>query len=323
MPLPRRRFLQLAAGTVALPVVPQVAAALDYPTRPLHIVVTIPPGLAPDVVARLIASPLSRRLGQSIVVDSRPGAGGNIGTEGVVRAPADGYTLLLVISGNAANNALYPNLSFNFVRDIAPVAFLGFTPFVVLVNPSLPVKSIPELIAYAKANPRKINWGSPGAGTAPHLSGELFKMLTGVDLIHVPYRGSYIPDLLGGQVQISFTAVAGMAGYISSGQLRALAVTSAKRLEALPDIPTISESVPEYEGSGWLGVGAPKDTPAEIVGRLNAEINAIVADPEMKARFVGQGVDPELMTPAQFGKLIAQAADKWAKVIRFANIRGE
>jgi tripartite-type tricarboxylate transporter receptor subunit TctC len=323
MTFPRRTFLQVVAGAAALPVMTRAAAALDYPTRPVHIVVTIPPGLAPDVVARLIASPLSRRLGQSIVIDSRPGAGGNIGTESVVRASADGYTLLLVISGNAANNALYPNLSFNFVRDIAPVAFLGFTPFVVLVNPLLPVKSIPELIAYAKANPRKINWGSPGAGTAPHLSGELFQMMTETQLAHVPYRGSYLPDLLGGQVQISFTAVAGMAGYISSGQLRALAVTSAKRLEALPDIPTINESVPGYEGSGWLGVGAPKDTPAEIIARLNAEINAIVAAPDMKARFVGLGVEPELMTPAQFGMLIAQAADKWAKVIRFANIRGE
>ncbi|HEY7302307.1 MAG TPA: tripartite tricarboxylate transporter substrate binding protein [Xanthobacteraceae bacterium] len=323
MALPRRTLLQIVAAAAAAPALLRTALALDYPTRPVHIVVTIPPGLAPDVVARLIAAPLSSRLGQSIVIDSRPGAGGNIGTESVVRAPADGYTLLLVISGNAANNALYPNLSFNFVHDIAPVAFLGFTPFVVLVNPSLPVKSIPELIAYAKANPRKINWGSPGAGTAPHLSGELFKMMTGVDIVHVPYRGSYIPDLLGGQVQISFTAAAGIAGYVGSGQLRALAVTSAKRLEALPDLPAINESVPGYEGSGWLGIGAPKDTPAEIIERLNAEINAIVANPDMKARFVGQGVEPELMTPAQFGKLIAQAADKWAKVIRFANIRGE
>jgi tripartite-type tricarboxylate transporter receptor subunit TctC len=323
MALPRRTFLNLVAGAAALPVALHTAAALDYPNRPLHVIVTIPPGLAPDVVARLIGPPLSARLGQPVVIDSRPGAGGNIGAESVVRAPADGYTLLLVISGNAANNALYPNLSFNFVRDIAPVAFLGATPFMVLVNPSLPVTTIPELIVYAKANPRRINWASPGAGTAPHLSGELFQMMTGVEFVHVPYRGSYIPDLLGGQVQISFTAVPGMAGYVSSGKLRALAVSSGKRVDALPNLPTIGESVPGYEGSGWLGVAAPKDTPGGVIDKLNTEINAVVGNPGMKARFVDLGVEPELMTPAQFGKLIAEAAEKWAKVIKFANIKVE
>jgi len=266
---------------------------------------------------------LSARLGQSVVIENRPGAGGNIGAEAVVRAPPDGYTLLVMISGNAANAALYPNLNFDFVRDIAAVAFLGYTPFVMVIDPSVPAKTLPEFIAYAKANPGKTNMASPGTGTAPHLAGELFKMMTGVNLVHVAYRGNYMPDLLGGQVQVAFIAAAPVLGYIRSGKLRALGVTSAKRLGALPDVPAIAESVPGYEGSGWTGVGAPRGTPVDIVDKLNKQINDVMADAALKARLVALGIEPEPMTPAQFGKLIADAAEKWAKVIKFANIKAE
>jgi tripartite-type tricarboxylate transporter receptor subunit TctC len=323
MKVARRHVLELAAGALALPSLPGITRAESYPSRPLHMIVDLPPGLSPDVIARLMGPPLSQRLGQPVVIENRPGAGGNIGAEAVVRAPPDGYTLLVMISGNAANAALYPNLTFDFVRDIAGVAFLGYTPFAMVINPSLPAKTLPEFIAYAKANPGKINVASPGTGTAPHLAGELFKMMTGVNLVHVAYRTSYMPDLLGGQVQVAFIATAPVLGYIASGKLRALGVTSAKRMSVLPDVPAIGEFVPGYEGSGWAGVGAPKDTPAAIVDKLNSEINAVMADPAMKAHLVALGVEPETMTPAQFGKLIADAATKWAKVIKFANIKAE
>ncbi|MGO9699885.1 MAG: Bug family tripartite tricarboxylate transporter substrate binding protein [Xanthobacteraceae bacterium] len=323
MKLLRRKFLHLAAGAAVLPTLSRGASALDYPTRPVHIIVDIPAGLAPDVVARLVGPPLSQRLGQPVVIENRPGAGGNIGAEAVVRAQPDGYTLLVMISGNAANAALYPQLDFNFVRDIAPVAFLGATPLVMSVNPSFPAKTVPEFIVYAKAHPGKINFASAGIGTAPHLAGELFKMMTGVDIVHVPYRGNYMPDLLGRQVEVAFAAIAQAIGYIRSGKLRALAVTSAKRLDLLQDIAAMDEFVPGYEGSGWVGAGAPKGTPAEIIEKLNTEINAVIADPKMKPRLVGLGVEPELMTPAQFGKLIADASDKWAEVIKFAGIKAE
>ncbi len=323
MKVARRHVLKLAAGALALPSLARIARAESYPSRPLHMIVDLPPGLSPDVIARLMGPPLSQRLGQPVVIENRPGAGGNIGAEAVVRAPPDGYTLLVMISGNAANAALYPNLTFDFVRDIAAVAFLGYTPFAMVINPSLPAKTLPEFIAYAKANPGKINVASPGTGTAPHLAGELFKMMTGVNLVHVAYRASYMPDLLGGQVQVAFIATAPVLGYIASGKLRALGVTSAKRMSVLPDVPAIGEFVPGYEGSGWAGVGAPKDTPAAIVDRLNTEINTVMADPAMKARLVALGVEPETMTPEQFGKLIADAAEKWAKVIKFANIKAE
>ncbi|HTV38097.1 MAG TPA: tripartite tricarboxylate transporter substrate binding protein [Xanthobacteraceae bacterium] len=323
MKLPRRKFLQLAAGAAALSDVPRAAAALDYPTRPVEIIVDLPAGLAPDVAARLIAPPLSARLGQSVVVENRPGAGGNIGAEDVVRAEPDGYTLLLEISGNAVNATLYPHLSFDFLRDIAPVAFIGATPFVLAVNPSFPAKSVPEFIAYAKANPGKINVATAGVGTAPHLACELFKMMTGLNLVQVPYRSNYMPDVLGGQVPVAFVAVAAAVGYLKSGKLRGLGVTSAAPMSALPDIPPIGQFVPGYEGSGWLGVGAPKNTPAEIIDKLNKQINAVIADPAMKPRLLALGVEPDLMTPAQFGKHCADATEKWAKVIKFANIKAE
>jgi tripartite-type tricarboxylate transporter receptor subunit TctC len=317
----RRIFFQLATATAALPLLPDLASAEVYPSRPVHMIVDVPAGLAPDVLARLVGAPLSQRLGQDIVVEDKPGAGGNVGAEYVIRSAPDGYTLLVMISGNAAGAALYPNLNFNFVSDIAPVAFLAYTPFVVVVNPSVTAKTIPELIAYAKANPGKLNFASQGAGTAPHLAFELFRMMTDVNIVHVPYHSSYLPDLLAGQVQLAFATVPPVLGYIHTGKLGALGVTSMKRMEALPDVPAIADSLPGYEGSGWAGVGAPKGTPAEIIDTLNKNINAIVADPAMKERFVTLGAEPETMTPPQFGALIADAAGKWAKVIAFANVK--
>lgn len=317
----RRIFFQLATAAAGLPVMPDMASAEVYPSRPVHMIVDIPAGLAPDILARLIAEPLSHRFNQEFVVENKPGAGGNIGAEYVIRAAPDGYTLLVMVSGNAANAALYPNLNFNFVRDIVPIAFLGYTPFVVVVHPTVSAKTISELIAYAKVNPGKLNYASQGAGTAPHLAFELFRMMTGVNIVHVPYRMSYLPDLLAGQVQIAFATVPPVLGYIHSGKLHALGVTSMTRMEALPDVPPIAESLPSYEGSGWAGIGAPRGTPAEIVDALNKNINTIIADPAMKARFVALGAAPETMTPSQFGVLIANAAGKWAKVIAFANIK--
>jgi tripartite-type tricarboxylate transporter receptor subunit TctC len=322
MHYPRRSFLQLA-GAAALSGLPRGAGADTYPTRTVQMIVDLPAGLAPDVAARLIAPALSQRLGQTVVVENRPGAGGNIGAEYVVRAAPDGYTLLAAISGNAANGALYPHLSFNFVRDIAAVAFIGYTPFVLAVTPSFPANTAAEFIAYAKANPGKINVATAGIGTAPHLAGELFKMLADINLVQVPYRANFFPDLLAGQVQASFVALPPAIGYLRAGRLRGLAVTSAKRLDVLPDIPPLGDFVPGYEGSGWLGIGAPRNTPAPIIEKLNTEINAVIGEPAMRERMIGLGIEPEAMTPAQFGKLIVEAADKWAKVIKFANIKME
>jgi tripartite-type tricarboxylate transporter receptor subunit TctC len=321
MKLRRRTFLHLVAGAAALPALSQFARAQSYPTRPVRIVVGLPAGLTPDIVARLVGQRLSERLGQPVVVESRPGAGGNIATEVVVRAPPDGYTLLLTIASDAFNATLYSNLPFNYVGDVAPVAMICTTPFIMVVNPSVPAKTVPEFIAHAKANPGKINMASSGIGTAPHLFGELFKMMTGVDLVHVPYRGNSMSDLLAGQVQVTFTGVASAIEYVRAGKLRALAVTTAARVEVLPEIPPVGDFVSGYEASGWNGIIAPKSTPTEIVEKLNNEINAVVADPSIKARLAGLGVIPMSMTPAQFGKLIANETEKWAKVVKFANIK--
>lgn len=320
-PSRRRLFSYLTASVAALAARSRVARAQSYPTRPVQIIVDLPAGLAPDVAARLIAPPLSQRLGQSVVVENRPGAGGNIGADVVVRSAPDGYTLLLEISGNSVNATLYPHLDFDFLRDIAPVAFIGVTPFVLAVNPSFPAKTVAEFIAYAKAHQGKINVATAGVGTAPYLAGELFNMMTGLNLIQVPYRSNYMPDVLGGQVPVAFVAVAAALGYLQNGKLRGLGVTSAARMSALPDIPPIGDSVPGYEGSGWLGVGAPAKTPADIIDKLNKDINAIIVDPQMKPRLLALGIEPQPMTPGEFGKLCADATAKWAKVIKFGGIK--
>jgi tripartite-type tricarboxylate transporter receptor subunit TctC len=324
MKLPRRRqFLQLAAGAAALPVLPRAASALDYPTHPVRIIVGLPAGYATDLLARLIGQSLSQRLGQQFIVENRPGAASNIATEVVVRSAPDGYTLLQVNSGNAMNVTLYPNLNFNFVRDIVPVAGVGRTPFVMAVNPSVPAKTIPAFIAYAKTNPGKINYASPGVGSTNHLFGELFKMMTGVDWVHVPYRASFVPDLLAGQVQAAFTPISVTIGSIKEGKLRALAVTTAARQDLLPDTPAMGEFVTGYEAAGWQGIGVPKNTPAEIVEKLSKEISAIFADPAAKAHLVDLGFEPMPMTSAAFGKFIADETEKWAKVVRAGNIKPE
>jgi tripartite-type tricarboxylate transporter receptor subunit TctC len=321
--IPRRQFLHLAAGAAALPAVSRLAWAQAYPTRPVRIIIGYPAGFAPDVIGRLIAQWLSERIGQQFIVENRPGAGYNVGTEVVVRAPPDGYTLLLVNAANAVNATLYDNLNFNFIRDIAPVASIVRAPNVMVVNPSVPAKTVPEFIAYAKANPGKITMASGGIGSTPHIFGELFKMMAGVDLVHVPYRGNLYPDLLGGQVQVNFGPIPSSIGYIRTGKLRALAVTSATRQEVLPDIPTVSEFLPGYEASTWDGIGVPKNTPTEIVDRLNREINTVLADPNMKERLADLGATVITGSPADFGKFIADETEKWGKVIRAANIKAE
>jgi tripartite-type tricarboxylate transporter receptor subunit TctC len=325
MKLPRRQFLHLAAGASALPAVARVARAQGYPSRPVRIIVGFAPGGAGDILARLIGQWLSERLGQQFVVDNRPGGSGNIGTEAVVRSPADGYTLLLAGTPNTVNVTLYEKLNFNFIRDIAPVAGVIRGSSVMVVNPSVPAKSIPEFIAYAKANPRKLNMASAGNGTASHVAGELFKMMAGVDMVHVPYRsaGPALTDLLGGQVQVYFGTTVSSIGYIRAGRLHALAVTAATRSEALPGIPTVAEFVPGYEASFWFGVGAPKATPAEIVDKLNKEINAGLVDPKFKARLADLGGTVLAGSPADFAKLIADETEKWGNVIRALNIKAE
>jgi tripartite-type tricarboxylate transporter receptor subunit TctC len=324
MKLPRRNFLHMAAGAAALPAVSRIARAQAYPTRPVRIVVTFPAGSTSDILARPMAQRLQERLGQPFVVDNRPGAGGTIGTEAVVRASPDGYTLLLISGAHTVNATLYDKLSFNFIRDIAPVAGISRETGVMVVNPSVPAETVPDFIAYAKANPGKINMASAGIGASTHVAGELFKMMAGVNMVHVPYRGSppALTDLLGGQVQVYFGPIAGSIEYIRAGTLRALAVTTAKRSEALPDLPTVGEFVPGYEASAVWGVGAPRNTPAEIVDKLNKEINAGLADPKIKARLeLGGTVLPG--SPTDFGKLIAEEIEKWGKVVKFANIKPE
>jgi tripartite-type tricarboxylate transporter receptor subunit TctC len=325
MKLPRRQFLHLAAGVAAPPVVSRVVWAQTYPARPVRIIVGLAAGGGTDIVARLIGQWLSERLGQSFVIENRPGAAGNVATEAVVNASPDGYTLLAVSPGAAINATLYDKLNFDFLRDIAPVAGIIRVPNVMAVTPSLPVKTVPEFLAYAKANPDKINYGSAGTGSSNHLSGELLKMMTGVRMVHVPYRGAApaLTDLLGGQVQVYFGPMPSSIEYIKTGKLRALAVTTATRSEALPDLPTVGDFLPGYEASTWLGVGAPKNTPVEIVDKLNTEINAGLADPKMKARIADLGGTVFSGSPADFGKFIADETEKWGKVIRAANIKPE
>ncbi|MGA8627778.1 MAG: tripartite tricarboxylate transporter substrate binding protein [Pseudolabrys sp.] len=315
----------MLGAAAALPVVSRVAMAQAYPTRPVRVIIGYPPGGSADITARLMSQWLTERLGQSFVVESRPGAGTNLATEAAVRAAPDGYTLLLVAPANAINATLYDKLNFNFVRDIAPVAGIIRFPNVVVVNPSVPVKTIPEFIAYAKANPGKLNMASSGNGSTIHMSGELFKMMTGVDLVHVPYRGGALAltDLIGGQVQVMFDNMPTSAEYIKTGKLRGLAVTSTTRSEVLPDLPTVNEFVPGYEASAWYGIGVPKDTPAEIIDKLNKAINATLNDPMSKARFAELGASLLPGSPPDFGKLVAEETEKWGKVVKFCGAKAD
>jgi tripartite-type tricarboxylate transporter receptor subunit TctC len=321
----RRQFLRIAAATAALPGVSRIARAQAYPTRPVRIIVGFAAGGGADITARLMGQSLSERLGQQFIVENRSGAGGNIATEAVVNAPADGYTLLLATSPNAVNATLYQKLNFNFIRDMSPIASVLAVPLVVVIHPSVPAKTVPEFIAYARANPGKLNMGSGGIGAAQHVAGELFKMMTGVNMVHVPYRGGApaVADLLGGQLQVMFDVMLESIEYVRAGKLRALAVTTALPSATLPDLPTVSEFVPGYEASQWYGIGAPKNTPAEIVAKLNTEINATLADPKMKARFADLGGTVLAGSPADFGKLIVAETEKWGKVIKFAGIKPE
>ena len=325
MEFPRRTFLQLAAGAVALPALPSIARAQAYPSRPVRIIVGFPAGGATDIQARLMGQWLTDRLGQQFIVENRAGASGNIGTEVVAKAPADGYTLLQIVTPNAINAALYSNLSFDFLRDIAPVVCSARLGYVVVVHPSVPVATIPELIAYAKANPGKINYGSAGPGTPQNIACELFKMMAGVNLVHVPYRGGApaITDLIGGQIQLIFAPLSESIQQIKAGQLRALAVTTASRLNVLPDTPRVADFVPGYEASGFAGVGVPRGTPAEIIALLNKELNAGLADPKVKGRIEELGGTVLGGTPAEFEAIIADAIEKWGKVIKFAGIKVE
>jgi tripartite-type tricarboxylate transporter receptor subunit TctC len=319
----RRNFLHLAAGVAVLPAASRFARADTYPSRPVNLIVGFPAGNASDILARLIGQSVSECLGQQFVIENRPGAGSNVGTEIVVRAPPDGYTLLLVTPSNAINTSLYEKLNFNFIRDIAPVASVVSSPYVMAVNSSLSAQTVPEFIAYAKVNPSKINMASTGIGTSTHVFGELFKMMTGISMVHVPYRGNFVPDLLGGQVQVVFAPITHLIEYIRTDRLRALAVTTAMRSEALPGVPAVAEFVPGYEASGWYGIGAPKQTPTEIIEKLNNEINAALADPKFRARLADLGSVAMQMTPAEFEKLIVDETNKWAKVILAANIKAE
>jgi tripartite-type tricarboxylate transporter receptor subunit TctC len=325
MRLPRRKFLHLAAGATVLPAVWRFASAQAYPTRPVRIIVPFAAGAVNDITARLIGQWLSERLGQQFIIENRPGGGGNIGIEAVVRAPADGHTLLVTGTTAAINATLFEKLNYNFIRDIAPVAGIVRVPHVMQVNPSLPVTTVPEFIAYAKANVGTISMGSGGNGSPAHVIGELFKMMTGVNLVHVPYRGGApaLTDLIGGQIQVGFIDMAASIEYIRAGKLRALAVTTTTRSEALPNVPTIGDLVPGFEASQWVGLGAPKTTPPEIIGRLNLEINAALADPKLKARFADLGGTVLPGSAADFGKLIAEDTGKWAKVIKFSGARAD
>jgi tripartite-type tricarboxylate transporter receptor subunit TctC len=321
----RRQFLHLAACAAALPAVPRIARAQAYPSRPVRIIVPYPPGGGTDIIARLMGQWLSERLGQPFLIENRPGGNSNIATEAVVRAPPDGYTLLEVDTAQTINATYYNKLNFDFIRDIAPVAGIASQSSIMEVNPSVPTKTVPEFIAYAKANPGKINMASGGNGNITHVSGELFKLMTGVNMLHVPYRGTApaAADLLAGQVQVGFFGIVATLGYVRAGQLRALAVTTASRLEALPDIPSLSEFLPGYEAVDWKGIGVPKNTPPEIIDRLSKEINAGLANPKLSARFVELGSSVLPGSPTDLGKLIAMETEKWAKVVKFAGIKAD
>ena len=321
----RRHFLHLAASAATLAIPSRFAWPQAYPTRPVRLIAGAPPGGGIDITARLIGQSLSERLGEAFVIENKPGAGTNIGTEFVVRASPDGYTLLLATNANAVNATLYENLNYNFIRDIVPVATISRAPNMIVVPPSFPAKTIAEFISYAKANPGRITMASSGNGTSDHMAGELFKMMAGIDLVHVPYRGAApaLTDLLAGQVQVMFAALPPAIGYVRAGNLRALAVTTAARSDGLPDMPAIGEFLPGYEVSTWFGIGAPKRTPAQIVERLNKETNAAIADPKLKARLVDLGGEPLSMTSGEFAKFIVEETEKWAKVIRAANIKAE
>jgi tripartite-type tricarboxylate transporter receptor subunit TctC len=323
MTLPRRKFLLLAASATTLPTWPSAAEAPTYPSRPVHLIVPFPPGGPNDVFARLIGQWLSARLGQPFIIDNRPGAGGNIGTEAVVKAASDGYSLLLVNSNHAVNETLYDKLNYNFIRDIAPVAAIIIQPLVLVLNPLVPAKTLLEFIAYAKANPGKLNYASVGNGSTPHVAGELFKMMTGIDMVHVPYRGAApaLADLISGQVQATFIVPAVVIEHIKAGKLRGLAVTAMTRSDLFPDLLTVNTFVPGYEAISWFGIGAPKNTPAEIIDKLNIEINAALADPKIKTQLADLGGEALRLSPSAFGKLIADDTEKWGKVIRAANIR--
>ena len=319
----RRAFLQLTGGATVLSTLPRLASALDYPARPVHLIVGFAAGLSPDILARLIGQSLSERLGQQFIIDNRPGAASNIGTESVAHATADGYTLLLTVSANAINASLYTGLNFNFARDLVPVASIGRTPFVIVVNPTFPIKSVPELMDYARANPGKINIASAGPGTGPHVACELFKMMTGVDMVQVPYKGSYMSDLLGGQIPMAFSPIAQIIEDVRADKLVAIGLTTPTRSDAAPQIPAIAEFVPGYAASGWYGICAPAGTPDDIIEKLNTSITACIADPALKPRLLNLGVEPTPMSAADFKKFVAEEIAKYAKVIQFAGIKVE
>ena len=319
----RRAFLQLTGGATVLSTLPRLASALDYPARPVHLIVGFAAGLSPDILARLIGQSLSERLGQQFIIDNRPGAASNIGTEAVAHATADGYTLLLTVSANAINASLYTGLNFNFARDLVPVASIGRTPFVIVVNPTFPIKSVPELMDYAKANPGKINIASAGPGTGPHVACELFKMMTGVDMVQVPYKGSYMSDLLAGQIPMAFSPIAQIIEDVRADKLVAIGLTTPTRSDAAPQIPAIAEFVPGYAASGWYGICAPAGTPDDIIEKLHTSITACIADPALKPRLLNLGVEPTPMSAADFKKFVAEEIAKYAKVIQFAGIKVE
>jgi tripartite-type tricarboxylate transporter receptor subunit TctC len=321
MKLPRRHFLQLGAGAASLAIVPRRARAESYPARPVRIVVGLPAGLAPDIIARRVAQPLSERLGQPVIVENRLGAGGNLAVDTVVKAAPDGCTLLLILTTNTFSEALYPSLGLDFGRDIVPVASLGLSPFVLVLHPSVPANTVPEFIAYAKDNPGKIDVATPGVGTLPHVFGEMFRMLTGAEMRYVPYRSAFYPDLLSGQVKASFVTILSSIEFVRAGKLRALALTTVKRADTLPEVPTIAESVPGYEAGGWYAVGAPAGTQAEVIARLNTEIGTIVADPQMQTHLAGLGIERMPMTRAELTAFIAAETAKWTKVVKFAGIQ--